>query len=43
MPIQCYKVSVQKVIDKCVITSQSLPSFFLMEMLEGAQENLSNS
>lgn len=31
MPIQCYKVSVRKVDDKCVITSQSLLSFFLYE------------
>ncbi|XP_063921461.1 mediator of RNA polymerase II transcription subunit 16 isoform X1 [Zophobas morio] len=31
MPIQCYKVSVRKVEDKCVITSQSLLSFFLFE------------
>lgn len=35
MPIQCYKVSVKKVEEKCVITSQSLPSFFLCE---GAKE-----
>lgn len=38
MPIQCYKVSVKKVDDKCAITSQSLPSFFL---LEGSKEGLS--
>lgn len=31
MPIQCYKVQVRKVEDKCVIKSQSLPSFFLYE------------
>ncbi|KAK9731269.1 Mediator complex subunit 16 [Popillia japonica] len=31
MPIQCYKVSVVKSEDKCVMTSQSLPSFFLLD------------
>jgi mediator of RNA polymerase II transcription subunit 16 len=31
MPIQCYKVSVKKHDDKCIITSQSLLSFFLFE------------
>ncbi|XP_017783710.1 PREDICTED: mediator of RNA polymerase II transcription subunit 16 isoform X2 [Nicrophorus vespilloides] len=31
MPIQCYKVSVRKSEDKCVITSETLPSFFLSE------------
>lgn len=31
MPIQCYNVSVKKVEDKCIITSQSLLSFFLFE------------
>lgn len=31
MPIQCYKVTVRKVDDKCFITSQSLLSFFLFE------------
>ncbi|XP_018564951.1 mediator of RNA polymerase II transcription subunit 16 [Anoplophora glabripennis] len=31
MPIQCYNVSVKRVEDKCVITSQSLLSFFLFE------------
>lgn len=29
MPILCYTVSVKKTDDKCVIMSQSLPSFFL--------------
>lgn len=40
MPIQCYKVSVEKLDDKCAITSQSLPSFFL---LEGSKEGLSKT
>ncbi|KAJ8963199.1 hypothetical protein NQ318_018665 [Aromia moschata] len=31
MPVQCYKVSVKKIEEKCVITSQSLLSFFLFE------------
>lgn len=31
MPVQCYKVSVKKLDEKCVITSQSLLSFFLFE------------
>ncbi|XP_060526788.1 mediator of RNA polymerase II transcription subunit 16 isoform X2 [Cylas formicarius] len=31
MPIQCYKVSVIKVEEKCIIASQSLLSFFLFE------------
>ncbi|CAG9766408.1 unnamed protein product [Ceutorhynchus assimilis] len=31
MPVQCYTVSVKKVEEKCVITSQSLLSFFLFE------------
>ncbi|KAB0804725.1 hypothetical protein PPYR_01695 [Photinus pyralis] len=39
MPIQCYKVQVRKVEEKCVITSQSLPSFFLYE---GGKEALSD-
>ncbi|XP_025830176.1 mediator of RNA polymerase II transcription subunit 16 isoform X2 [Agrilus planipennis] len=30
-PVQCYKVQVRKVEEKCVITSQSVPSFFLFE------------
>lgn len=38
MPIQCYKVQVRKADDKCMITSQSLPSFFLYE---GGKESLS--
>lgn len=37
-PVQCYKVSVTKTEEKCVITSQSLPSFYL---LEGAKEGIS--
>ncbi|XP_044738530.1 mediator of RNA polymerase II transcription subunit 16 [Chrysoperla carnea] len=28
-PIQCYRVSVAKVDDNCIITSQALPSFFI--------------
>nr|CAH7760450.1 unnamed protein product [Callosobruchus chinensis] len=31
MPIQCYKVSVKKEEEKCIIKSQSLLSFFLVE------------
>lgn len=31
MPIQCYKVSVKKEDEKCIIKSQSLLSFFLLE------------
>lgn len=31
MPIQCYNVSIKKNEDKCLITSHSLPSFFLYE------------
>ncbi|XP_030766821.1 mediator of RNA polymerase II transcription subunit 16 [Sitophilus oryzae] len=31
MPVQCYKVSVKKLDEKCVITSESLLSFFLFE------------
>lgn len=33
LPIQCYRVSVKRVDDKCQITSQALPSFFLQNML----------
>lgn len=29
MPVQCYRVSVTQTSDKCQITSQALPSFFL--------------
>ncbi|KAK6618699.1 hypothetical protein RUM43_013090 [Polyplax serrata] len=32
MPIQCYRVSVKKNDDKCVIMSQALPSFFLQDI-----------
>lgn len=32
LPIQCYRVSVKKVDDKCIITSQALPSFFLQNI-----------
>lgn len=39
MPVQCYKVSVKKTDEKCIITSQSLPSFFLNE---GGQEGLTS-
>lgn len=28
-PVQCYRVSVKKTDEKCIITSQALPSFFL--------------
>lgn len=38
MPIQCYKVSVVKSDDKCTMTSQSLPSFFLLD--EGKDRTL---
>ncbi|KAF5301612.1 hypothetical protein FQA39_LY10659 [Lamprigera yunnana] len=38
-PIQCYKVQVRKVEEKCLITSRSLPSFFLNE---GGKEALSD-
>lgn len=31
MPIQCYKVTVKKEDEKCIIKSQSLLSFFLLE------------
>lgn len=31
MPIRCFRVSVRKVDDKCNITSQALPSFFLQD------------
>lgn len=29
LPVRCYRVSVRKTDDKCHITSQALPSFFL--------------
>lgn len=32
LPIQCYRVSVKRIDDKCQITSQALPSFFLHNM-----------
>jgi len=35
LPVQCYRVSVKKVDDKCQITSQALPSFFLQCMAPG--------
>ncbi|KAH1006724.1 mediator of RNA polymerase II transcription subunit 16 [Dendroctonus ponderosae] len=31
MPVQCYTVSVKKIDDKCIITSQTLLAFFLFE------------
>lgn len=31
MPVQCYTVSVKKLDDKCIITSQTLLAFFLFE------------
>lgn len=41
MPIQCYKVSVVKSDDKCIMTSQSLPSFFLLD--EGKDRKFSRN
>lgn len=31
LPIRCYRVLVRKNDDKCTITSQALPSFFLQD------------
>lgn len=39
MPIECYKVSVKKADDKCIITSQSLLSFFLFEAPKEVSSN----
>lgn len=42
MPIQCYIVSVKKSEDKCLISSQTLPSFFIFEGgKDGIMEQLS--
>lgn len=40
MPIQCYKVTVKKVDDKCVITSQPLLGFFLLDATDTGMEKL---
>lgn len=40
LPIQCYRVSVRKIDEKCIITSQALPGFFLLDATKDSQSNV---
>lgn len=40
LPIQCYRVSVRKVDEKCIITSQALPGFFLQDATKDSQSKI---